>query len=136
MVVAIAAGGFTVARRLDVFEVADVTARALEAGNELRRLLPPNAVLIAGEQSGSMRHETGRPIVRWETLDASTLQTTLDALNERGLEAWWVLDQWEESVVRSRFPGVPEAALDWPPRAEGGPLMRTRAWRVADLRRE
>ena len=135
-VVAIAAGGFTIARRLDVFEVAAVTARAVEAGDELRRLLPPNAVLIAGEQSGSMRHETGRPIVRWETLDASTLQTMLDALNDRGLEAWWVLDQWEESAVRSRFPGVPEAALDWPPRAEGGPLMRTRAWRLADLRRE
>ncbi len=136
VVVAIAAGGVTVARRLNVFEVADVTARALEAGNQLRPLLPPNAVLIAGEQSGSMRHETGRPIVRWETLDASTLKTALDALNERGLEAWWVLDQWEESVVRSRFPGVPEAALDWPPRAEGGPLMRTRAWRIGDLRRE
>jgi hypothetical protein len=134
-VVVIAAGGFTIARRLDVFEVAAVTARALEAGNQLRRLLPPNAVLIAGEQSGSMRHETGRPIVRWETLDASKLQTVLDALNDRGLEAWWVLDQWEESEVRSRFPGVPEAALDWPPRAEGGPLMRTRAWRIADLRR-
>ena len=135
-VIAIAAGGFTIARRLEVFDVATVTARAVETGGPLRRLLPPNAVLIAGEQSGSMRHETGRPIVRWETLDAPALQSMLDALNHRGLEAWWVLDQWEESVVRSRFPGVPQAALDWPPRAEGGPLMRTRAWRLADLRRE
>ncbi len=135
-VVVMGAGGFTVARRLDVFEVADVTARALETGDQLRSLLPPNAVLIAGEQSGSMRHETGRPIVRWETLDARMLQTMLDALSDRGLEAWWVLDQWEESAVRSRFPGVPEAALDWPPRAEGGPVMHTRAWRIGDLRRE
>ena len=58
----------------------------------------------------------------------------IETLDARGLEAWWVLDQWEESVVRSRFPDVPEAALDWPPRVEGGPLMRTRAWRIADLR--
>ena len=135
-VLAMTAGGITVARRLEVFEVADVTARALEAGNQLRRLLPANAVVIAGEQSGSMRHETGHPIVRWETLDARTLRTTLNALEGRALEAWWVLDQWEESVVRRRFANVPEAALDWPPRAEGGPLMRTRAWRIADSRRE
>jgi hypothetical protein len=136
VVVAIVAGGVTVARRLEVFEVADVTARAVEAGVELRRLLPPNAVLIAGEQSGSMRHETGRPIVRWETLDVAALRTVLGTLDQRGLEAWWVLDQWEESIVRGRFPDVPEAALDWPPRAEGGPLMRTRAWRIADLRNQ
>ena len=83
-----------------------------------------------------MRHETGRPIVRWETLDVRMLQTLLGALSDRGLEGWWVLDQWEESAVRSRFPGVPEAALDWPPRAEGGPVMHTRAWRIGDLRRE
>ena len=56
VLVVIALAAVTVARRLDVFEVADVTARALEAGDQLRRLLPPNAVLIAGEQSGSMRY--------------------------------------------------------------------------------
>jgi hypothetical protein len=136
VVVAIGAGGVTVARGLEVFEVAEVTARAIAAGRQLRVLLPANAVLIAGEQSGSMRHETGRPIIRWETLDAPALRRAIDALDARGLEGWWVLDQWEESVVRSRFPAVPEAALDRPPRVEGGPLMRTRAWRLADPRTE
>jgi hypothetical protein len=130
--VAIVAAGFTVARRLEVFQVADVTARAVDAGEQLRRVLPINAVLIAGEQSGSMRHETGRPIIRWDTLDVEALRAALETLRGRGFEPWWVLDQWEESVVRSRFADVPEAALDWPPRVEGGPLMRTRAWRLAD----
>jgi len=131
-VVTLVASGVTVARRLEVFQVADVTARAVAAGEQLRRVLPASAVLIASEQSGSMRHETGRPIVRWDTLDGKALHQVLGALHARGLEPWWVLDQWEESVVRRRFPDVPEAALDWLPRVEGGPLMRTRAWRVAD----
>ncbi len=131
-VVTLVASGVTVARRLEVFQVADITARVVDAGEQLRRALPANAVLIASEQSGSMRHETGRPIVRWDTLDGHALHQVLGALHARGLEPWWVLDQWEESVVRSRFPDLPEAALDWPPRVEGGPLMRTRAWRVAD----
>jgi hypothetical protein len=31
---------------------------------------------------------------------------------------------------------VPEAALDWPPDVEAGPLMRTRAWRIPPFRTE
>jgi hypothetical protein len=131
-VVTIVAGSVTVARRLEVFQIAPITARAVDAGDQLRLILPANAVLIAGEQSGSMRHETGHPIVRWDTLDVTTLRQVLDVFRVLGLEPWWVLDQWEESVVRGRFPDLREAALDWPPRVEGGPLMRTRAWRVAD----
>jgi hypothetical protein len=132
VVVAIGAGGCTMARRLGVFQVAALTARAVEAGRQLSAILPRNAVLIAGEQSGSMRHQTGRPVIRWEPLDAERLRLALAALRARQLDPWWVLDQWEESIVRGRFAGVPDAALDWPPQVEGGPLMRTRAWRVVD----
>ena len=91
----------------------------------------PAAVLLAGEQSGSMRYATGRPVVRWEALDATSLRAALAALEAHGLDAWWVLDQFEESRVRTRFAGVPEAALDWPPEVEAGRVMRTRAWRIA-----
>lgn len=131
-VAAIVASGVLRAQRLEVFDVADRASRATEAGAALRTLLPGHAVLIAGEQSGSMRHETGRPVLRWEALDAEGLRQALQALEARGLEAWWVLDQWEEAEVRRRFATVRSAALDWPPRVEGGRLMRTRAWRVAD----
>jgi hypothetical protein len=78
-----------------------------------------------------MRYLTGRPIVRWEALDPRSLETAVAVLEARGFEPWWVLDQFEEALVRTRFAGVPEAALDWPPEVEGGPLMRTRAWRIA-----
>jgi hypothetical protein len=73
---------------------------------------------------------TGRPIVRWDALDRTSLAAALTFLNARGYDVWWVLDQFEEPLVRSRFVGVPEAGLDSVPDVEAGPLMRTRAWRV------
>jgi hypothetical protein len=130
-IVFVSALGLRTARQLDVFQIAASTARARDAGHQLARTLPPRAVLLAGEQSGSMRYLTGRPIVRWEALDPRSLETALAVLEARGFEPWWVLDQFEEALVRTRFAGVPEAALDWPPEVEGGPLMRTRAWRIA-----
>ena len=130
LVVVASAMALQTTRRLGVFEVAAATARARDAGGQLARRLPAHAVLLAGEQSGSMRYATGRPVVRWETLDADSLRAALAVLAAEGLEAWWVLDQFEEARVRARFPGVPEAALDWPPEVEAGPLMRTRAWRI------
>lgn len=120
------------ARTLGVYRVADVQSRAREVGEVLARTLPANAVLIAGEQSGSMRYATGRPIVRWEPLDAVSLVETLRVLDANGYEAWWVLDQFEEAGVRARFSAVPAAALDWPPAAQGGRVMLTRAWRIAE----
>jgi hypothetical protein len=136
LVFASSALGLHTARQLDVFRIAAVTARARDAGNQLARLLPANAVILAGEQSGSMRYATGRPVIRWESLDADRLRAVLAVLSAEGLEPWWVLDQFEEAGVRTRFAGVPEAALDWPPDVEAGPLMRTRAWRIPPLRTE
>jgi hypothetical protein len=130
-IVVASALGLRTARQLDVFRIATVTARARIVGQHLARTLPPGAVLLAGEQSGSMRYLTGRPIVRWEVLDPRSLPATLAVLEAGGFEAWWVLDQFEEARVRTQFPGVPAAALDWPPEVEGGPVMRTRAWRIA-----
>ena len=130
LVVAASAGGLKMARDLGVFQVAAVAARAWEMGERLRATLPPHAVLLSGEQSGSMRYATNRPIVRWEALDAAALIETLRVLRANGYEPWWVLDQFEEARVRARFPDVPAAALDGPPDVESGPLMRTRAWRI------
>jgi hypothetical protein len=133
LVAAISAAGLATGRSLGVFEVAEVSARAREMGERLALTLPPRAVLLAGEQSGSMRYATGRPIVRWESLDAVTLGAALRVLEAYGYEPWWVLDQFEEAGVRSRFAGLPEAALDARPDVEAGPRMRTRAWRIRSV---
>lgn len=134
LVTIVSSSGLHTARRLDVFQIADVTARAREAGEQLTPMLSPRAVLLAGEQSGSIRYATGHPVIRWEVLDEPGLRAVLALLTAEGLEPWWVLDQFEEAGVRARFRGVPAAALDWPPEIEGGPLMRTRAWRIDPIR--
>ena len=41
-----------------------------------------------------------------------------------------MLDQFEEPLVRQRFAGIADAALNRVPDVEAGPLMRTRAWRI------
>jgi hypothetical protein len=130
LAVAGAATGLGTARALGVFQVAAVGSRARDAGDLLGRTLTTPAVLLAGEQSGSMRYATGLPIVRWDTLDPASLRLTLSVLEARGYDTWWVLDQFEEPLVRARFAGVPEAALDSAPQIEAGLLMRTRAWRI------
>jgi hypothetical protein len=117
-----------------VFQIAAVTARSREAGERLGQKLGARAVTLTSEQSGSMRYLSGRPILRWDALDRTSLRTSLALLDAQGYEVWWVLDQFEEPLVRTRFAGVPEAALDWKPEVEAGPLMRTRAWRIPKRR--
>ena len=122
------------ARELGVFQIAAVTARAREAGALLQQKIAARAVMLTSEQSGSMRYLTGRSVLRWDALDRTALRTSLALLDAQGYEVWWVLDQFEEPLVRTRFAGVPEAALDWKPEVEAGPLMRTRGWRVPKRR--
>ena len=130
----ISATALHTARELGVFQIAAVTARAREAGALLQQKIAARAVMLTSEQSGSMRYLTGRSVLRWDALDRTALRTSLALLDAQGYEVWWVLDQFEEPLVRTRFAGVPEAALDWKPEVEAGPLMRTRAWRIPKRR--
>ena len=123
------------ARELDVFSVPAHQARAALAGHYLAAAVPPNAVLITGEQSGAMRYYTGRPIVRWDLLDAEGLSAVLRMCEEHGFEPWFVLDDWEAPRVREKFRALDVAALDWPPILDAGSLVRTQAWRPRDRER-
>jgi hypothetical protein len=132
LALAMLAHGLLSARSHEVTRVADDHRRMAIAGPYLAAALPPGAVLIAGEQSGAARYYTGRGVLRWETLSPPDLAAALARLDQDRREVWWVLDQWEEPLVRSRLAGLAAAALDWPPVLEAGPAMLTRAWRVAD----
>jgi hypothetical protein len=131
LVSAVAAHGTLNARSVGAFTFAGVHARSLLAGRYLDVVLPPGAVVISGEQSGSMRYYTGRSIVRWDMVPSGGLASALDAVRDRG-GVWIVLDGWEEDLFRARHRGTPAGELDWPPAMEAGVAMRTRAWRVAD----
>jgi hypothetical protein len=129
---AILSQGLLSARSHDVTQVTVDHRRMAVAGPYLASALPAGAVLIAGEQSGAVRYYTDHDILRWETLAAPDLAAALARLDRDRREAWWVLDQWEEPLVREKFGSLPLGMLDWPPAMEAGPAMRTRAWRLAD----
>ena len=128
----IVAQGMLAARSHDVTGAADRQRRIAQAGPYLASALPPGAVIIAGEQSGAARHYTGHDVLRWEAIAPADLGAALTWLEAQRRPVWWMLDQWEEPLVRAKFGGVAAAALDWPPIMEAGPARTTRAWRPAD----
>jgi hypothetical protein len=129
------------ARELSVFRLAARQARALLAGHYLAAALPPNAVLVAGEQSGAMRYYTGRSIVRWDFIAPETLPNVAQRLGANGKDVWFILDDWEVGKFREKFQrgaagaGPSGASLDWPPVMDAGVEGRTYGWRLRDRQR-
>lgn len=129
---AIAAVGIANARVLDAFALKDQHHRIVQLGEHLNTSIPADAVIVAGEQSGSMRYYTSRPVVRWEAASAEDLMRALAALQAANRPVWFVLDAWELEPFRAKFGSVPPAALDWPPAVSAGTTHRTSAWQLSD----
>ena len=92
-------------------------SRYVRVGDHVRRMLPPDAVLITAQQSGSLRHYTDRPIVRFDTMHAEWLEPAVDHLREIGYTPYFVVEDHERDLFIGRFASVtPLGALDWPPR--------------------
>jgi hypothetical protein len=123
------------ARTLGTFRLADQLARVSTVGNYINANVPESAVLVSGEQSGSMRYYTNRPILRWEAATSETLGEAVSALEQAGRPVFIVLDAWEDELFRKKFPSYPAGALDWPPVVEAGRSHRTRLWKLADRER-
>jgi hypothetical protein len=117
------------ARQLDVWAFTPLADRVVALAAELRPQLERPSVLVAGEQSGAMRHLTGSPILRWDVVDTETLQRALHAARDAGWQVWWVLDQSEEVLVRQRHAALPGRTIDRPADIAAGRLLETRAWR-------
>lgn len=132
LVLIVVAHGLSEARALGIFQSRSLHARAVLAGRYLEPLLPRNAVVIAGEQTGSVRYYTGRSTVRWELLANDRLGSVIATLQAAGRDVWIALDVWEEERFRARFRDHPAGGLDWPPAVDAGTASHTRAWRVAD----
>lgn len=135
VMLAIVAHGLSVARSLDTFRLRDQLRRVEQVAQEIDRTVPSNAVLIAGEQSGSMRYYTGRSILRWDAATAETMPKAIEALVKVERPLYVVLDAWEVEPFRKKFPGIPAVGLDWPPMVEAGSSHRTTLWRLTDRER-
>ncbi len=133
LVPALALRNITWAAQERALDVRDRDERHALAGRYLSGLLPANAVIVAGEHSGSARFYARRPVLRWDLATPDTWRAAIDALAARRRPIVFVVDEWEEAELRRRL-GVaaPLASLDWPPMAEAGRAVRTRIYAAAD----
>lgn len=132
LVLGIASHGLFVARSFEVFKLDDQLRRVEQVAEAIAHAAPANAVIIAGEQSGSMRYYTGRSILRWDAGTTSTFANAVETMLQAERPIYIVLDAWEMELYRARFPGFGPAELDWPPMLEAGSSHRTLAWNLAD----
>jgi len=135
LLLGVTAHGLFTARSHDTFKLADQLRRVSRVGDFINGNVPDVAVVLSGEQSGSMRYYTHRSILRWEAASPEALASAITTLEEKGRPVYVVLDAWENEPFRKKFSTVPAVSLDWPPVLEAGTSHRTRLWRLADRER-
>ena len=124
-----------VARSLDTFKLADQLRRVSAVADFINVDVPPAAVIVAGEQSGSMRYYTDRPILRWERRRRMRSPRRSPTLEQSRRPVYVVLDAWEDAPFRAKFGALPAGSLDWPPMLDAGTSHRTRLWKLGDRER-
>ena len=133
VVIGLTAYSIFIARSLDTFKLADQVERVATVADYLNANVEPSAVLLSGEQSGSMRYYTGRSILRWEAATPESLNAVFPVLAQTSHPVFIVLDAWEEAPFRAKLSST--VPLDWPPMLEAGTTHRTRVWRLSDRAR-
>jgi 4-amino-4-deoxy-L-arabinose transferase-like glycosyltransferase len=119
------------AKAEQAFNLRDFEARYRIAGRYLQSMLPPEAVVVTVQESGSIRYYTQKPILRWDQL-GTDIEAALVSVRSRGRRPMLLLEDWETSDFQSRFAGSSLARLDWQPRADVGDVTRVRLFDPAD----
>lgn len=125
-----AIGGWcvSVARARQVLDLQRLESRFVIAGRYVERALPSNAVVLAVQQSGSIRYHGGRPTLAWDAIAPAELDRTIAWLRANGRAPFLVLEDAEEPRFRARFGSRGAGALDWPPSAEISAAVRVRVY--------
>jgi hypothetical protein len=117
------------ARDRKAFEFAAVDLHYVDVARYADRALPPRAVILAVQESGSLRHYANRLTLRWDMIEPARLDAVLDELRLKGYPPYFVLESSEEPSFRRRFEGrSPLADLEWPPLADIGREVRVRIY--------
>lgn len=120
-----AVGSFNVLRadREQAFNMRRYESRYRMAGRYLASALPPQALIVAVQESGGARYYSSRPVLRWDWLDVD-LDTAVAALRAIGLRPVFLVEDWERADILKKHPRSAIARLDWTPRAEFGDETR------------
>lgn len=101
----IASWGVGRARGLGAFRLQDSEHRYLDVAG-FARGLPPNAVFMSVQHSGSLAYYNSASVLRWDWLEAGEIDRVVAALSQNGRPVFAVLDDWEETRFRQRFIGT------------------------------
>ena len=98
--------------------------------------LPPNAILLSMQHSGSVRYYSGRLSLRWDLLPPEWLDRSLTFLRSKGYHPLLLLEDWEQPRFTQRFAAHTRVgALDWQPLASYPGEIRTDIFDPADQTR-
>ena len=98
-------------RRHGAFEMRAQEQKYPRAGAVVRNELPAGAFVIAMQHSGAIRYYAGRPTIRWDLLDASTLDSVVATLRAAGHEPFVVIDVGEDAAFRGKFEAAHQASI-------------------------
>jgi hypothetical protein len=88
--------------------------RYADIGSYAGQKLPPDAVILSVQQSGSLRFYAGRMTIRWDLIDRSWTSRAASELERIGLHPYMVIEDFELPQMRGWF-GLPAASpLPWP----------------------
>ena len=117
---------------LGIFDLQAIEARFVVAGEYVNEALPRDAVILAGQESGGLRHYARLPTIGWGAVPEDLLDRRIAELLSSAHPAYFVLEESEEPLFRQRFAGQRFGALDWPPRAEIHALVKVRVYAAED----
>jgi hypothetical protein len=90
-------------RAQEVPRLRDADTRYTRVAARLARTTPENAVVLAMQHSGSIRHYANRLTLRFDVIRPEDLEATLDALAARGRPAYVALEGIEQQQFERRF---------------------------------
>lgn len=103
----------------DVFRLQMFEQKYRDAGEYVAAKLPANAILLAINESGSLRFHGNRPTIAVDAMDPAWLDRAIDALRGFGYQPYILLESPEVDWFTHQFGAQSKAgALDWPPRAQ------------------
>ena len=103
----------------DVFRLHVFEQKYRDAGEYVSAKLPANAMLLAINESGSLRFHGNRPTIAVDAMDPAWLDRAIETLTAAGYHPYVLLEAAEIEWFTHQFASQSRVGgLDWPPRAQ------------------
>jgi hypothetical protein len=95
------------------------------AGEYVASRLPPNAIVITAQESGSVRFYSSRATMAWRAIPADALDGALVFARTHGYRPYLLIETGEQQEFVDRFQAKsPRGGLTWPPIADINHMLR------------